>query len=433
MTISELQAKKRILIIGNGIEGKAVYAFLQKHCPDVEVKIVDQKDGDSYLKDQHTYELAIKSPGVHPNLVTIPYTTATNIFFSNYKGKAIGITGTKGKSTTTALVYEMLKKQGLDVHVGGNIGQSPLDFLDTLDEQSWTVLELSSFQLQDIRKGPHIAVMLMVTSEHLDYHKTTEAYVDAKRNILRFQSKDDYAILNRDYPATNESDIFTDAKVFYVSRERETDEACFAFGGKVIIRKGGNDNEIINTKDILLPGKHNLENICAAVMAANLAGVSTKHIAEVLKTFKGLPHRLEFVAEKLGVQYYNDSLATIPEAALEAIEAFDGKATTLIAGGFDRGLDYSQLGEYLAKSSIKTLILFPPVGERIWKEVVAAGGEGKIKRIEVSSMHQAVFLASEETESGSVCLLSPAAASFGLFENYKDRGDQFKHEVLQLQ
>lgn len=431
MTIQELQAKKRILIIGYGVEGKAVEAFLKKHCPHVEIGIADQKDGEDYLKDQHIYELAIKSPGVQPDQVKIPYTTATSIFFANNKGKTIGITGTKGKSTTTALIYEMLKKQGFDVHMGGNIGQSPLEFMDTLTEHSWTVLELSSFQLLDLKKSPHIAVMLMVTSEHLDYHKTNEAYIDAKRNNLRFQTNDDYAIINRDYPATNESDIFTDAKVFYVSRERETENACFAFGGKVIIRKGGNDNEIISTSEVLLPGKHNLENICAAVMAANIAGVNTKHIVEVLKTFKGLPHRLEFVGEKLGVKYYNDSLATIPDAAIEALKAFDGKVTTLIAGGFDRGLDYTELGSYLAKSSVQTLILFPPVGERIWQAVVAAGGE-KIKRIDVENMHQAVFHASEETEPGNICLLSPAAASFGIFTNYKDRGNQFKNEVAQL-
>jgi len=432
MTIAELRTKKKILIVGYGVEGKAVQAFLKKHVPNVQVKIVDQKDGKEYLAKQHEYDLAIKSPGVRPDMITIPYTTATNIFFANAKGKIIGITGTKGKSTTTSLIYEMLKKNEKDVYLGGNIGKSPLEFMDTLNEQSWTVLELSSFQLQDVTKSPHIAVILMIASEHLDYHKSEEEYISAKRNILRFQTKDDFAILNRDYPASNESDIYVEGKVFYISRERETNNACFALGGKVVIRKDGNDNEVIKIADIKLPGKHNLENVCGAVMAANLAGVGTDDIKSVLQSFTGLEHRLEYVGEKYGIRFYNDSLATIPEAAIEALESFEGEVGTLIAGGFDRGNDYSKLAEYLVKSSVETLILFPQTGDKIWQAVVAAGGEKKIKKFDVTSMHQAVFLASEETTAGKICLLSPAAASFGTFKNYKDRGEQFKKEVLGL-
>jgi len=432
MTIVELRTKKNILIVGYGVEGKAVQAFLKQHVPNVHVKVVDQKDGKDYLAKQHEYDVAIKSPGVRPELITIPYTTATNIFFSNAKGKIIGVTGTKGKSTTSSLIYEMLKKSEKNVYLGGNIGKPPLEFMNTLTEHSWTVLELSSFQLQDVTKSPHIAVLLMIAPEHLDYHKDEAEYVNAKRNILRFQTSDDFAVINRDYPASNESDVYADGKVFYISRERETENACFAFGGKVIIRKNGSDNEIIKTEEIKLPGKHNLENVCAAVMAANLAGVGTSDIQAVLKSFTGLEHRLEYVGEKYDIRFYNDSLATIPEATIEALEAFEGEVGTVIAGGFDRGNDYQQLAEYLVKSSVETLILFPATGEKIWQAVVAAGGEHKIKKFDVTSMHQAVFLASEETTTGRICLLSPAAASFATFKNYKDRGDQFKKEVLGL-
>jgi len=432
MTIAELRTKKNILIVGYGVEGKAVQVFLKKHVPNAHVKVVDQKDGKDYLVKQKEYDLAIKSPGVRPELITIPYTTTTNIFFSNAKGKIIGVTGTKGKSTTTSLIYEMLKKSEKDVYLGGNIGKSPLEFVDTLNEHSWTVLELSSFQLQDVTKSPHIAVLLMIAPEHLDYHKDEIEYVNAKRNILRFQASEDFAIVNRDYPASNESDVHTEGKVFYVSRERETENACFTFGGKVIIRKNGSDNEIIKIEEIKLPGKHNLENVCAAVMAANLAGVAISDIQAILKSFTGLAYRLEYVEEKYGIRFYNDSLATIPEATIEALETFEGQVGTLIAGGFDRGNDYTQLAEYLVKSSVETLILFPTTGEKIWQAVVAAGGEHKLKKFDVNSMHQAVFLASEETTTGKICLLSPAAASFGGFKNYKDRGDQFKQEVLGL-
>jgi UDP-N-acetylmuramoylalanine--D-glutamate ligase len=432
MKIEELKKHKKLLILGYGVEGKAIEQFLKRHCPESEIGIADKKDGEDYLEKQNGYDLAIKSPGIHPTLVTIPYTTATNLFMYNALGKIIGVTGTKGKSTTTTLIYEMLQKAEKEVYIGGNIGEPAINFLDKLDDQSWTILELSSFQLQDITKSPHIAVMLMTSSEHLDYHKDVAEYIDAKRNILRFQTKDDFAILNRDYPASNESDVHAEGKVYFISRERETDNGCYAFGESVWINRGGNTEEIIKLKDIRLLGKHNRENVCAAVMAAILAGVKKEHIVEVLKDFSGLEHRLEYVAEAYGIRFYNDSLSTIPAAAIEGIEAFDGQVETLIAGGHDRGSDYKELGEYLVKSGVSNLILFGPAGKRIWEEVIAAGGEQKLKKFEVTTMSQAVLFASEETTPGKICLLSPAAASFGEFKDYKDRGEQFKKEVTTL-
>ncbi len=436
MTIEELKTKKRILVIGYGVEGKATEAFLRKHCVNSQIGIADKKDGENYLDKQQDYDLAIKSPGVPPDLVTIPYTTATNIFFANYKGKTIGVTGTKGKSTTSTLIYEMLKEAKKDVYLGGNIGEPAINFLDKLNDESWTVLELSSFQLQDIKKSPacrtgwpNIAVVLMITSEHLDYHKDIIQYVEAKRNIVKFQTQNDFAIFNRDYPASNESDLYTEGKVFYVSRERETDNASFAFDGKIKVRINGQDAEIIKTSDILIPGKHNLENVCAAVMAAKLSGVSAKAIIPVLRSFTGLPDRLEYVGEKRGILFYNDSLSTIPEAAIEAMETFPERVETLIAGGHERGIDYKELGKYLAKSSVRTLILFAPSGERLWQAVVDAGGDKQIKKYDAVSMHEAMIYASEETSSGKICLLSPASASFGIFKNYKDRANQFKKEI----
>ena len=432
MTIDELKKHKKILIIGYGVEGKAVEVFLKKNIPAAIIGIADMQDGKNYLDKQSEYDLAIKSPGIKPDLLSIPYTTGTNIFISNYKGKSIGVTGTKGKSTTTVLIYEMLKKQGKDVYLGGNIGEPPINFLDKLNEDSWSVLELSSFQLQDIKKSPNIAVVLMIKHDHLDYHKDIKEYVDAKRNILRFQKVTDYAIINRDYPASVESDVETLGKIFYISRERITDVDCFVADSSIWIKEKEKNEKVIEIEDLLLLGKHNIENVCAAIIAAKIAGVQIKNIAEVLKTFRGLEHRLEYVGERYGIQFYNDSLSTIPDASIEAIEAFDDKVKTLIAGGFDRGVDYKELGEYLVKSNVKTLILFGPAGVRIWKEVVDVKGAEKIKKIDADSMHQAVFFASEETESGNICLLSPAAPSFGMFTNYKDRGDQFKMEVNKL-
>jgi len=431
MKLKELKNKK-ILIVGRGIEGIAVEKYLRSHLKGVKLNLVDQKDGANYLNSQKNYDIAVKSPGVKPELIKILYTTATNIFLSNAKGKVIGVTGTKGKSTTTTLIYEMLKTQGLDVYLGGNIGQSPLDFIDKLRDNSWTVFEMSSYQLNDLKVSPHIAVVLMITSEHLDYHKTQEAYIDAKRNILKFQTPQDFAIINIDYLASHELDVYTKGKVFQVSREREVGNGCFVRNGKIVIRTLGKEVAIINLKDIRLLGKHNLENVCAASCAATLAGVSKINIAKVLAEFGGLEHRLEFVGEKNGILFYNDSLATIPEASIEAMETLPA-TETLIAGGYDRGVSYKSLAQYLNKGQIKTLILFAPSGKRIWEGICKVTSRAsRPEKFDVTTMEQAVKIAFAETAPHKICLLSPASASFGTFKDYKDRGEQFKQQVREL-
>lgn len=431
MKLEELKNKK-ILIVGAGIEGRAVEAYLRSHLPGGKLTLVDKNDGKDYLRKQKNYDFVIKSPGVKPEIITIPYTTATNIFLSNSKGKVIGITGTKGKSTTSTLIYKMLKAQGLDVYFGGNIGQSPLDFIDRLNDKSWTVLEMSSYQSNDIKISPHIAAVLMITSEHLDYHKTQQNYINAKRNILRFQGTSDFAIINKDYSASNESDILTHGKIFQISRKREVNNGCFVSGGNVWISRDGKKEKIIATDKIKLLGEHNLENVCAASCAAALAGVSKANIVKVLEEFGGLEHRLEFIGEKNGILFYNDSLATIPEATIQALETLPD-TETLIAGGYDRGLDYSGLAQYLSKGQIKTLILFPPTGIRIWDEIrKSISDANRPEKFDVVTMKQAVRIAAAETAPGKTVLLSPASASFGIFKDYKDRGEQFKKEVKNL-
>ncbi len=429
MKLADLKNKK-ILIVGKGVEGEAVGRYLKKKFPNITIDAVDKKDGQDYLEKQSNYDIVIKSPSVKPEVISIPYTTATNLFLANAKGKIIGVTGTKGKSTTATLIYEMLQKQGFDAYLGGNIGVSPLDFLDKLDTQSWTVLELSSFQLQDLKISPHIAVLLMIVPEHLDYHQSLEKYIDAKRNILRFQTAVDFAVINKDYPASNESDVETPARVFRVSREKEDDNGCFVRSKSVWIKKDEEELEIIKLSEIKLLGEHNLENVCAAAMAAYLAGVSVVNVAAVLITFSGLEHRLEFVRKVGDVSFFNDSLATLPQATVEALKTLK-ETETLITGGFDRGLDYKDLAKAIVQSGIKILILFPTTGARIWKEICEET-DNPPEKFDVTTMEQAVRIAFVETTPGKICLMSPASASFNLFKNYKDRGDQFKEEVLKL-
>lgn len=449
---------KKIAVLGLGVEGFSSARFLHKK--GAEVWVLDRKEredidqeivasveqlgvqlvlGPDYLQHLKEFDMVVRSPGIplkrvqeHVNSKVI-ITSQIKIFFDLCPAKIIGVTGTKGKGTTSSLIFEMLKEAGKDVYLGGNIGTPPLDFLDQLKHDSWVVLELSSFQLQDLHKSPHIAVMLMVTSEHLDYHGDVSEYVEAKRNILANQEPDDYAILNRDYPASNESDIYTTGKIFYVSRERETDNACFAFGDKIVIRRNGNDEEIVKTSEIIIPGKHNLENVCAAVMAAKLAGVSIKTIVHALKTYKGLEHRLELVATVMGVTYYNDSFSTIPESTIAAIEAFD-QPEILILGGSSKNSNFSELGKVISEAeNIKAIIGIGDEWEEIKRQVTSDKRQDILIAEGATSMHQIVQAASKIAQSGDVVLLSPGCASFGMFKNYKERGQQFKQEVFALQ
>ena len=491
-------------MLGGGIEGISSAEFLKKH--GAEVTILDEKESKDYLKELSSYEIIVRSPGVKRDLPEIleaekngaVITSQINIFFDLCPCPIIGVTGTKGKGTTASLIYEMLKTQSINAYLGGNIGKPPLDFLDKLDPHSASsgqaqqivVLELSSFQLLDLKKSPHIAVMLMATSEHLDYHKDVYEYIDAKRNLLRFQSENDFAVINKDYPASRESDIETKGKVFFVSREEEVGEGCFAKDEKIVLRidatrlthiarparqdqpniqgktrslnesrhqtnlpleenhtsafsclandqaRASNnteilEEEIIGVDQILLPGKHNLENVCAAVMVARLAGVSNKNITEVLKTFKGLEHRLELIGEINGVKYYDDSFSTTPETAIAAIKAF-GNPEILILGGSSKGSDFKELGQVVFEAkNIKVIIGIGVEWQRIKAQFPISNFQFPI--IEgLKDMRSIVQKASEMAEPGDVVLLSPACASFDMFKNYKDRGEQFKKEVNNL-
>jgi UDP-N-acetylmuramoylalanine--D-glutamate ligase len=394
--------------------------------------------GEFYLERIKGFDLVVRSPGIKLSVLEKyvskeKITSQIKLFFDLCPAEIIGITGTKGKGTTASLVYQMLKKQGLDAYLGGNIGMAPFDFLDKLSTQSKVILELSSFQLLDLEKSPHIAVMLMITQEHLDYHNSVEEYINAKRNLVKHQNEKDFAILNRDYPATNESDIHTNGKIFHISREREAaDEGCFVRDEKVWLRIGDQEIEIVDVKDILLPGKHNLENICAAIMAAHLVGVSKENIASVLETFKGLEHRLELVATVNSVRYYDDSFSTTPETAIAAIQSFK-EPEILILGGSSKNSDFSELGDVISKAeNIKLIIGIGVEWERIKEQI--AKSETPIPVIEGAKDMQTIIAAAYKLAiPGDIVLLTPACASFDMFKNYKERGQQFKDQVASLQ
>lgn len=430
---------KKIAVIGEGMEGLSSAKYFKKH--GAKVTILDQKQSKDYLKNLYKYDLIVRSPGV--KLETIrralgkneaainAVTSQTKLFFDLCPCPIIGVTGTKGKGTTASLIYEMLKKQGFDAYLGGNIGAPPFEFLDKLNAHSKVVLELSSFQLMDLDKSPNIAVMLMVTSEHLDYHKNLEEYIGAKRNILKNQQESDFAIINIDYLTSRESDIETSGQIYFVSREDECNNGCFVKDNAIYIKDGETEEKVINTSEILLPGEHNYENVCAAVMAAYLSGVEIHNIAYVLKNFKGLEHRLELVATINGVKYYDDSFSTTPETAIAAIKAFKNPEI-LILGGSSKNSNFEELGRVIGDSeNIKAIIGIRVEWERIKSEILNTKYE--ILFVEgAKDMKTVVTAASKIAVSGDVVLLTPACASFDMFKNYKDRGNQFKHEVLKL-
>lgn len=466
MTLEQLK-NKRIAVFGLGVEGESSARFLAKH--GALVCVFDQKpeqevdktllqtltiEGIRYVfgKDAFTradeVDMVVRSPGIRRNLPEISaleargvvITSQTQLFFEFCPVKIIGVTGTKGKGTTSTLIYELLKSQGEDVYLGGNIGKPPFMFLDGLAASSKVVLELSSFQLEDLHRSPHIAVMLMVTSEHLaadtqgtaNYHDSLSGYVAAKRNILAFQTADDVAILNRDYPATYDSRQSTPAKVYLVSKEHPPEgDGCFVQDEIVWMRTQGKMQKVIDANDLLLPGKHNRENVCAALMAAFIAGVSLETMSEVLKRFRGLEHRLEFVADVAGVSYYDDSFSTTPETAIAAIQAFS-QPKVLILGGSTKASDFSDLAQTIAASqAVRGIIGIGAEWERIKAALTPLNKELTIVE-GLKDMPAIVKVASELAQPGDVVLLSPACASFGLFPNYKVRGDLFKAEVRKL-
>ncbi len=428
MRLSELKDKK-ILILGFGREGKDSYLALKKMFPGKKIGIADEKkNGKDYLKAVRNYDVIIKTPGIPGRIVKpflkkgIKMTSQTEIFFDNFKGTIIGVTGTKGKGTTCSLIYQILKKAGLKAHLVGNIGKPVFQYLLKGKGEDIFVYELSSHQLQNLKKSPHIAVFLNLFPDHLDYYKNFNAYQKAKENIALYQTQNDFFIYNRD-----------DKIVKEIAKTTKAQKLSF---NCCLIRR-------IKQQDIPLRGEFNLQNIKAAIVVGKILGVSERDIARAIKNFKPLPHRLEFVGRHKGIDFYNDSMSTIPEVTMAALDALGSKVKTLILGGSEKGSDYAELAQKIAQSKIRTLIIFPGTGEKVWQEILALKKTNLPQPFFVDSMSEAVMIAYQQTSrparnasrsdagGGEVCLLSPGAASFNLFRDYKERGNLFKRHIRQ--
>jgi len=380
-------------------------------------------------------DLIIRSPGVkpdHPQIVGLlqkgaTQTTPTEIFFEKCPAKIIGVTGTKGKGTTSTLIYEMLKREYKDVFLAGNIGTPMLQILPEITRESLVVLELSSFQLIDLKASPHIAVVLMITSEHLDWHNSTGQYQQAKLPIIKYQKGDDSALINQDFEVSRKFAAQTRAKVYFLSTKNETNGTFIKDGW--IVSRIKKEDKICKTDKILLPGAHNLQNALAAVAVAKILDIKNQNIVKVLTTFKGLKHRLQLVKVVRGVKYYNDSFSTTPETTIAAIEAFISPKV-LILGGSSKKSDFGAMGQKIkSDNSIKAVILIGDEASRIRKAI--SGFSGSI--IEgAKNMAEIILKVAQISRTGDVVILSPACASFGMFKNYEDRGEQFIKEVNKL-
>lgn len=452
----QINSNDKIAVLGFGIEGKDVVQYLQK-IGYPNITILDRKEkseldlvgvdtsklefitGINYLKKGlSAYRIIFRSPGVYRYLPEVVgaeksgsiITSNIKLFFDEFKGLTIGVTGTKGKGTTSTLIYEILKKSYKNVYLAGNIGLPPLSILDTANDKSISVLELSSFQLIDLEKSPDIAVVLNITSDHMDWHKNQQEYIDAKRNIVTHQNKSNFKVLNYDYKISQSFKILSPSQNVFFSKQSKVQGVC-VLNGKIY---SNFDKKVLigKTNKLLLRGKHNWENICAAVCAAQIAGASIADIKTVVFSFKGLEHRLELVRDVKGIKFYNDSFSTNPQTTIAAVDSFS-EGITLILGGYDKGLDFEEMVKHLTKTkNLKNIVLIGNVEQKLYDLLLKHGFSNSIVRMGKSDIRDIVNKCYELSKKGDVILLSPACASFDMFKNYKERGNQFKDAVNNL-
>ncbi len=452
MTDDELK-KKRIALLGVGIENRALGQHLV--CRGVRFSVCDTREsgdlaelmaswgpsvddwhvGAEYLQSIREFDIIFRTPGVSPLTPALLEATAggaavssqTRLFFERCPAPILAVTGTKGKGTTVSLLEQMLLDGPCDrVWLGGNIGRPPIEFLDDLSTEDLVLLELSSFQLQDLDRSPHIAVLLNIFDDHLDYHADRAEYIEAKQPICRFQGSSDYMISNADSPLSVSFKDGSLARQLSFSLAREVEEGAFVSGDHLLLRRAGQAHEVCAVADVPLLGTHNLANVAAAVTAAAAAGAAVETIADGIRSFEGLEHRLELIGQLGGVSYYNDSLATIPEATIAAIESFSGPVH-LIAGGSSKGADFAELARAATRRAVETVALIGAEADRIETALDRAGYSRFTVRCR--TLEAAVHAATERAQPGDVVLLSPACASFGMFDNYAERGREFKRLV----
>jgi len=444
-------AGKKILVVGLARSGAAAAEFLVMRGASVTVNDAkpesELKDADSLrakgievVTGSHPRELFEKSdlivvsPGVplalepfqQARAAGVPVIGEIELAARFMRGRLIGITGSNGKTTTTTLAGELLKNAGLPAQVGGNIGTPLISLVETSRDDSFTVVELSSFQLEAVDQlRLFVSVIINITPDHLDRYDSMEDYAAAKANVFRNQTANDFAALNADDERVSKMNSLTEARTIFFSRRRELVEGIFLRGAEIIHRASGVERTLITREEILLRGDHNLENVMSALAVGIACGASADSMRETIRNFKGVEHRLEFVAEINGVRFYNDSKATNVDAAIKCIEAFDG-GVNVILGGKDKGSDYAPLAP-LVRERCSNVIL---IGAAVDKIAAALENTRPMRR--AATMQEAVEIGLKIGKPGETVLLAPACASFDMFDNYEHRGRVFKEAVRRL-
>jgi UDP-N-acetylmuramoylalanine--D-glutamate ligase len=445
---------KRVLVVGLGKSGVASALFLKAH--GARVTVSDTKSGDDLRNEipalldhgitvetgghgERTFreqDLIVVSPGVPVDNPLLQQARSLGgavigeieLAARFLPGTIVAITGSNGKTTTTTLTGEILSAGGLPTLVGGNIGTPAISLAERAKPDTVTVLEISSFQLETIQTfRPKVAVVLNITPDHLDRHKTFKTYTDAKARIFENQQPDDFAVLNEDDATCIGLAARTRAKVFWFSRQKEVKQGAWVCDGNILFHDGTKQQEIMQVSEIPLKGTHNLENVLASVCVGVPMGCAPEKIRQAVRDFKAVEHRLEFVATIRGVDYYNDSKATNVDATIKAIESFPANIH-LILGGKDKGSDYSVLNDLL-RQRVKRVYTIGAAAEKIESQIAKDGG---LEVVRAETLENALRKANAVAEAGDVVLLAPACASFDQFKNYEERGRVFKEIVSRL-
>lgn len=441
---------KKVAILGFGREGKSTYKFLRKYT-NCTITIHDKNEnllidnpnlkennslsyvlGNEYLNNLNSYDYIIKSPGICLDGVDVDkdkITSECNLLLEETSIFVIGITGTKGKSTTSSLIYKTLLDQDLDVYLCGNIGTPIFEYIDKAKENSIFVVEMSAYQTEYLRKSPHIGIILNLFEEHLDYFKTEERYFSSKLNMFRFQNKEDYALYSLDNGTLKEyvNAIAIKSKKIGIISEKNIDDIpnnTVICDEKNIYTNFEKLDKVYDlSEERLLVGRHNIENIMFVFAIAKILKLDLKKAIHSINNFAPLEHRMEFVGTFKGINFYNDSIATIPSATINCIESLKN-IETIIIGGKDRGIDYSTFIEYLKTTDISNIICLPDTGNKIGNLL-----KDYKKVYFTETVKEAVIKAYEVTSKGKTCVMSPAASSYNKYKSFEEKGREYKEWV----
>lgn len=432
---------KNIAILGFGREGKSTYNFIRKYLPNMKLTILDKYSidldddfvtkviGNNYLDNLNDYDLIIKSPGISLKDIDISLfrdkiASQLELLLEVFRDNVIGVTGTKGKSTTSSLIYEVIRNQRDNVYLIGNIGIPVLDDIEKYNSESLLVVEMSSHQLEFVKYSPHIGMILNLYQDHLDHDGSIENYHRNKLNIFKYQNSSDYSIYSSDNSYLDKYIDDSYKSIKYTVRFDDNDisnNSCRIIDKDIYI----NGKVVYHDDERVLLGDSNLKNIMFVLVVCEILKLDFSKAKNVISTFKGLKYRMEFIGKYHNINFYNDTIATIPEATINAINSIDN-IDTLIIGGLDRGISYEEFIEFLNKSSISNIICMPETGNYIGKKIINKNV------FFVDTLEEAVNISIENTKPNMGCLLSPAAASYNQYKNFEEKGLAFEKIIKNI-